>query len=268
MTLEIIYRGATTVPVEVEGITPDTVAGKSADDVSRLPIYCGNEQLPLGELFSVSGDSADGCMHWSGDLAGVHWIGAKMVSGSVIVAGDAGRHVGSEMSGGEIRVEGIAGDWVGGEMRGGVIRVAGKAGHLIGAAYRGSARGMTGGTILIRGGAGNEIGHTMRRGLIAIGGRSRRCGWLQHAGRHDSPVRPEWYPPRRGNAPRDVGAVRRQVPRLVTHLPPCLSLPPRHPGTDFSLPAPLGFPRTRRHSGRRVRTPSTAICWKAAAARF
>lgn len=170
MTLEIVYRGATTVPVEVEGVTPDAVAGKTAAEVSQLPIHHGNEKLPLGELFSVSGDTTDGHMRWSGDLAGVHWIGAKMSTGSIVVRGDAGRHLGSEMSGGEIHVEGNAGDWVGGEMHGGLIRIGGRAGHLVGAAYRGSARGMTGGTILVRGGAGNEIGHTMRRGLIAIGG--------------------------------------------------------------------------------------------------
>jgi len=172
MTLEIVYRGTTTVPVEVEGITPDAVAGQSAADVARLAIFHGNEKVPLGELFAVSGDASDGRLHWSGSLAGVHWIGAKMTAGTVVVEGDAGRHVGSEMAGGEIRVEGSAGDWVGGEMQGGLIRIAGRAGHLVGAAYRGSARGMTGGTILIGGDAGNEIGHTMRRGLIAVGGQA------------------------------------------------------------------------------------------------
>lgn len=172
MTLELIYRGETAVPVEVEGITPDAVAGKSAADISRLPIFHGNQKLPLGEFFTVQGDASDQHMRWSGNLAGVHWIGAKMQNGRIVVAGDAGRHVGSEMQYGEILVEGNAGDWVGGEMHGGLIKVRGRAGHLVGAAYRGSPRGMTGGTILVQGDAGNEIGHSMRRGLIAIGGQS------------------------------------------------------------------------------------------------
>jgi formylmethanofuran dehydrogenase subunit C len=172
MALSLAYHADTTLPVEVEGITPDVTANKSAAEIGRLLIYRGNEQLALGELFSVSGDASDGVLRWAGNLAGVHWIGAKMTRGQIHVAGPAGRHVGSEMEGGEIFVDGDAGDWAGGEMHGGLLRIHGHAGHLVGAAYRGSPRGMTGGTILIHGNAGNEIGHTMRRGLIAIAGQA------------------------------------------------------------------------------------------------
>lgn len=172
MTLHLRYRGGTTVPVEVEGILPETVGDKSLADIEKLEIFQGNCQLALAEFFDVTGDPSDGQMEWEGDLAGVHWIGAHMTSGRIRIAGNAGRHVGSEMSGGEIVVDGDASDWVGGELHGGLIRVRGRAGHLVGAAYRGSARGMTGGTILIGGEAGNEIGHSMRRGLLAVGGRA------------------------------------------------------------------------------------------------
>jgi formylmethanofuran dehydrogenase subunit C len=170
MPLHLRYKTTTSIPVEVEGITPDAVADKSLAEIEQLEVFQGNHKAPLGEFFELTGDAADREMRWEGDLSGVHWIGAKMTSGRVLVNGDAGRHVGSEMSGGEIVVEGDAGDWVGGEMHGGFIHVRGRAGHLIGAAYRGSARGMTGGTILIDGDAGNEIGHTLRRGLLAVGG--------------------------------------------------------------------------------------------------
>ena len=170
MTLHLRYKGGTTIPVEVEGLTPAAVREHKLADIERFEIFHGNVKVPLAEFFEARGDPADEHVVWEGDLSGVHWIGAKMASGSVRVAGCAGRHVGSEMTGGEILVEGDAGDWVGGEMHGGLIRVRGRAGHLIGAAYRGSARGMTGGTILIDGDAGNEIGHTMRRGLLAVGG--------------------------------------------------------------------------------------------------
>jgi formylmethanofuran dehydrogenase subunit C len=170
MTLQLSYRASTSVPVEVEGVTPDAVREKSLAEIERLEIFHGNVKTPLAEFFQVSGDPADGSMLWVGDLTGVHWVGAKMTSGEIRVEGNAGRHVGSEMSGGAIRVTGDAGDWLGGEMRGGLIRVRGQVGHQAGAAYRGSPRGMTGGTILVDGDAGNEIGHTMRRGLIAIGG--------------------------------------------------------------------------------------------------
>ena len=170
MPLQITLLESSSVPLEVEGLVPDQLQPRKLAEIERMDVFQGNRKIPLAEFFSVSGDPTDGHVIWEGNLAGVHWIGAKMKSGLVEVRGDAGRHVGSEMSGGEIHVRGDAGDWVGGEMHGGQIHVRGDAGHLIGAAYRGSRRGMTNGTILIGGSAGNEIGHTMRRGLIAIGG--------------------------------------------------------------------------------------------------
>jgi formylmethanofuran dehydrogenase subunit C len=170
MPLRLTLRSKTNVPLEVEGITPDLVRGMSLANIEKLDVFEGNVKTQLAEFFAVSGDPADELHEWEGDLSGVHWIGAKMQSGRVLVNGNVGRHIGSEMRGGEIHVLGDASDWVGGEMHGGLIHVRGKAGHLVGAAYRGSARGMTKGTILIGGEAGNEIGHSMRRGMIAIGG--------------------------------------------------------------------------------------------------
>ena len=168
--LQLHYKTTSNVPLEVEGITPDRLRGLSLAEIEKLEIFEGNRASKLADFFDVSGDAADEQIEWSGDLAGVHWIGAKMTSGKVVISGPGGRHIGSDMTGGEIHVSGDAGDWVGGEMHGGLIHVRGNAGHLIGAAYRGSARGMTGGTILIEGDVGNEIGHTMRRGLLAVGG--------------------------------------------------------------------------------------------------
>jgi formylmethanofuran dehydrogenase subunit C len=170
MPLTLQYRGETSVPVEIEGLTPEVVRDKPIAETEKFEIFHGNRKLPLAEFFDLSGDPADGEMIFQGDLSGVHWIGAHMSEGTVRVEGDAGRHIGSEMTGGEIHISGNAGDWVGGEMHGGLIHVRGNAGHLIGAAYRGSARGMTGGTLLVGGNAGNEIGHTMRRGMVVIGG--------------------------------------------------------------------------------------------------
>lgn len=170
MSLNVELTRTTKVPLEVEGIVPDLIRDLTLAQVQSRDIFHGNEKVPFSDFFHVSGDPSDGIMDWQGDLSGVHWIGAKMKSGTIRVHGVAGRHVGSEMAGGEILIDGDAGDWVGAELKGGLIRVKGRAGHLIGAAYRGSARGMTGGTILIDGDVGNEIGHTMRRGLIAIGG--------------------------------------------------------------------------------------------------
>jgi len=173
MALKLRYTAQTSVPVEIEGLTPDVVREMPLPEIERFEIFHGNRRLPLAEMFDVSGDPSDLRFEMEGDLSGVHWIGAHMKQGHIDIQGDAGRHLGSEMHGGRIDVARSAGDWVGGELHGGLIHVRGGAGHLIGAAYRGSARGMTGGTILIEGDVGNEIGHTMRRGLIAIGGSAR-----------------------------------------------------------------------------------------------
>jgi formylmethanofuran dehydrogenase subunit C len=182
MTLRLVLKARSGVPLEVEGITPDAVRDKDLTEIGQLPIFQGNTKVPLAEFFAVSGDPSDARMEWEGDLSGVHWIGAKMAAGYVHVAGNAGRHLGSEMRGGEIHVDGDAGDWVGGEMHGGLIHVRGRAGHLVGAAYRGSAVGMTGGTILVHGQVGNEMGHTMRRGLVAVGAADDLVGFNMLAG--------------------------------------------------------------------------------------
>lgn len=170
MTLRLQLMNSTPIPLEVEGILPEAVCGKSLAAIEQLPIFHGNRQVPLAEFFRVLGSPDSDSMVWEGDLTGVHWIGAGMTRGILRIEGPAGRHVGSRMRGGRIDAVGPVSDWLGAEMLGGVIQAHADAGHMVGAAYRGSARGMTGGTILVSGSAGNEIGHSMRRGLIAIGG--------------------------------------------------------------------------------------------------
>jgi formylmethanofuran dehydrogenase subunit C len=170
MSIKLTYLAATSIPVEVEGLTPDWACDKSLAEIERFEIFHGNRKLPLAELFTVTGDASDNRLDWEGNLAGVHWIGAHMRSGQIHIHGPAGRHIGSEMRGGEIRVEEDAGDWVGAEMRGGLIHVRGSAGNLVGAAYRGSAKGMTGGTLVVDGCAGTEIGLSIAKGTIMIRG--------------------------------------------------------------------------------------------------
>ena len=171
--LSLRYKADTSIPVEVEGLTPSAVRAMSREEIQRFEIFHGNRRVPLGEFFDVTGDPGDARLEFEGNLEGVHWIGAQMSEGEIHVRGPAGRHVGSEMTGGALHVHGNAGDWVGGEMHGGLIHIHGNAGHLVGSAYRGSAKGMTGGTILVDGSVGNEVGLTLRRGLLAIGG---ACG--------------------------------------------------------------------------------------------
>src|SRR5262249_27253201 len=99
--LRLRYRASTTVPVEAGCVVPDQLAGKSVDEIARLPVHHGNRQEPLGEFFAVAGDSADLQVVVEGDCSRVKWIGAGMSAGRLTVEGNAGMHVGSEMRGGE-----------------------------------------------------------------------------------------------------------------------------------------------------------------------
>lgn len=170
MPLELEFQSSSTIPIEIEGILPETMREISLDEMRRQEVFFGNRKVPLGEFFKLRGTLADQDWHFVGDLSKVHWIGSKLKSGSISIHGNGGRHVGSDMTGGQIRVEGNVGDWLGAEMQGGLIEIRGSAGHLVGGAYSGSPTGMSGGEILVHGDAGNEVGHSMRRGLIAIGG--------------------------------------------------------------------------------------------------
>lgn len=172
--LKLTLRAPSSIPLELEGITPQRVAGLSPLEVAKLPVWHGNRSEPLGEFFEVAPDRdrlAD--LHFVGDTRNVKHIGAGMTGGSVYVEDAAGMHAGARMSGGTLTIDDEAGEWLGAEMRGGSIEVRGNAGDQAGAAYRGSRRGMTGGRILIRGTAGDELGLLMRRGVIVVQG---SCG--------------------------------------------------------------------------------------------
>ena len=172
MAVRLELRQETTLSLEVEGILPREVRDKSLAEIERLPVLCGNQPAVVADFFRVTKDATKEFLIWSGDLSRVHWIGAGLDGGTILVDGPAGRHVGSRMRAGRIEVIGDVGDWLGGELRGGELVVRGNAGHLVGSAYRGSARGMTGGTLLVHGNVGNELGCGMRRGLLAVAGQA------------------------------------------------------------------------------------------------
>lgn len=160
------------VPLETEVISPDQLAGKTAEQASALPVFHGNQQQTLGDFFTVSGEVQDGVVEVEGDLSRVKLIGCGMSGGRLKISGSVGDHLGAAMTGGEIVVNGNAGDWVGREMAGGRITIKGDAGHMVGSAVRGAPAGMQGGEIFVFGSVKNEVGHGMRRGMIVIGGDS------------------------------------------------------------------------------------------------
>lgn len=181
--LTLVIRHQDPVPVEAECVCPDRLLSMALADIERLRVWHGNRQTALAEHFAVSGDGRDGRVRVEGDCSRIKMLGLGMVSGSLLIAGNAGMHTGARMVGGDLTVEGDAGDWFGAEMKGGLLRVRGHAGNLVGAAYRGAFHGMKGGIILVDGNAGHEIGASMRRGIIAVAGDAGNfCGVNAAAG--------------------------------------------------------------------------------------
>ncbi len=254
MALTFRYNADTSVPVEVEGITPDRLRNKSLAEIERLEILLGNRKVPLAELFSVSGNLSDGRIDYQGDLSGVHYIGYGMTGGEIRVQGNAGRHLGAEMTGGTIRVDGNAGDWAGAEMHGGFIEIQGDAGDLVGAAYRGGKRGMTDGTILIGGNAGNEICAAMRRGMLAVRGScGDAIGFNMIAGSilvfGDCGVRSG-----AGMSPGDDRAVRKDSPQAAANVSPGRTVSSALSPTDLPRIGQAGF--SGRSGAARWRSPT------------
>lgn len=171
------------VSLEVDSINLEQLRDLNTDEISRTLIWQGNTQIPLAEAFDVSGSLSDSCLVWQGELSRVHWIGAKLGSGSVRVDGSAGRHVGSQMSGGQIEVAQDVGDFAGVEMTGGTLRVGGNAGDRVGARYPGSDYGMNRGFISVAGNVGKGLGENMRRGTLLVQGNAGDAvGWNMLAG--------------------------------------------------------------------------------------
>lgn len=183
MPLSLTSRITERFPVSFAGITPAALAGKSLAEIERAPIWQGNRQLPLAELFDVSGDASDLKWHLAGDFSSVHHIAANLRRGEVHLAGSAGRHAGQGMNGGRLVIDGDAGDWLGAEMRGGAIEVTGNAGNYVGGALPAAKVGMRGGRILVRGHAGSYAAAQMRRGMVAVlGDCGEWAGYRMRAG--------------------------------------------------------------------------------------
>jgi formylmethanofuran dehydrogenase subunit C len=162
------------VPLNAETICPDTFAGKTIDEISKLTLWEGNRRSSMNEFFKINGSLGktpeDVTIDLYGDLSKVQRIGTNMTEGKITIENSVGMHLGEEMKGGEITVEGGAGSWVGSGMTGGKIEVKGDVGNYVGAPYWGSTRGMRGGTIHIRGNAGTEVGSYMKKGLVKVDG--------------------------------------------------------------------------------------------------
>jgi formylmethanofuran dehydrogenase subunit C len=165
-TITFKLKKTTDLPLEVEAICPDKLAGKKVDDIKKMLAYEGKATHELGSLFEISGKPgdkpADTKVVVQGSTMKLRRIGESMTGGEVEIHGDAGMHVGDMMKGGKIVVHGSADHYAASMMEGGELWIEGNAGDYLGAAYRGEWRGMKGGKIFVDGNAGFEIGAWMR----------------------------------------------------------------------------------------------------------
>lgn len=171
MSRLVTLRARTSLPagLELDALDPAACQSRSTRQISALPVWCGSQQLALGDVFDVSGEYSDQ-VRIESSLPGVEAIGARMTGGLLVVEGDAGGGVGAGMTGGVLRILGSVGDDAGVAMRGGLLVVAHSAGDRLGGNAPGTAKGMSGGEILVNGSAGTGAGVRMRRGLVVIGG--------------------------------------------------------------------------------------------------
>ena len=170
--LVLRLRAAPALRLDLSPLTPERLAGQTADAIARLPLAYGRLRLPAGEWFDVRG-SVGAQILIEGDGARLDRIGAGMKDGLIRVEGNAGAYLGLGMRGGRIEVSGSVDAYAASGLAGGLVRIEGDAGDFVGAALPGEHRGMRGGVVIVGGRLGDRAGDHMRRGLILAEG---TCG--------------------------------------------------------------------------------------------
>ncbi len=155
--------------VDLSPLTPDSLAGKSIEEIGATLLQTGNRQRRADEIFVIEGNDTSH-IKVQNSTAKLDYIGKGMTHGDLYVAGDAGSYAGMSMKGGNLRILGDVGAYAACEMKNGQIHVQGDAGDFLGAALPGNKKGMQGGIVIVKGNAADRVGDRMRRGAILIEG--------------------------------------------------------------------------------------------------
>lgn len=167
--LTLVMRQRPGEVIDLAGITPNALAGKTLSAIARIRLGSGRRPPTLGEVFELTGDDP-ATLVFRGLTTACRRLGADLESGTIDASGNVGDELGRAMRGGEIRLLGNAGDAVGCGMRGGRIVVRGNVGRRLGGTVAGATHGMNGGEIVVTKNAGDCAGERMRRGFILIAG--------------------------------------------------------------------------------------------------
>jgi formylmethanofuran dehydrogenase subunit C len=169
--LTLTPKDLPTVPLEVE-ISPDSIAGKSLEDIKKIKIMKGNREKELADFFDVKGSSsenpAENKIIINGNVDRVKGIGAKMTAGEILIKGNAGMHTGDGMKGGKLTIEGDCAEFCAMEIKGGEFEVKGNAGNYLAGAQRGTWRGSSKGKVTVHGNCGVETAGWMKGKTIVI----------------------------------------------------------------------------------------------------
>ena len=92
--------------LSVQGLLPEFVATQSIAAIKQLPVLCDNQPAQLGDFFHIDGNPEDEQIECRGDFSRVHFLGAGMQSGTIIVQGNLGRHSGEQMTGWRLLIKG------------------------------------------------------------------------------------------------------------------------------------------------------------------
>lgn len=158
-------------PIIAECITPASFQGKTLAEIAALPIYEGNQQKTLCDVFKIEQDKADTpTIVINGNVSKVRRIGHRMKEGEIVINGNAGMHLGVEMKGGKITVTGDALGWTGAEMKGGTIEIFGNGGDYLASPFRAAESGMKGGLIIVHGDVGHDVAAGLKGGTLKIMG--------------------------------------------------------------------------------------------------
>jgi formylmethanofuran dehydrogenase subunit C len=168
----LLLRQSPQLRVDARVLSPVALAALSADDVRRLTLPHGRDQLPVAELFDVSAvkEGTEPSLVIEGDLSRFDAIGAGLPGGVIEIHGPVGDAAGIGMTGGRLIVGGRAGDLTGCSMRGGWLEVMGDVGDFAASALPGDMDGMRGGSLVVRGNAGERLADRMRRGTVVVFG--------------------------------------------------------------------------------------------------
>ena len=167
----LVLRTPPPLRVGARALLPAALCTLSREQVLRLPLPHGREEVAVGEWFEVRSEAADDAVprvQFEGDLTRFDCLGAGMAAGLLSLHGPVGDSVGLEMVGGELVVQGDARDLAGCAMRGGQLAIHGDVGDFAAAALPGESYGMTGGTLVVHGCAGARLADRMRRGTVVV----------------------------------------------------------------------------------------------------